>query len=153
MLTYLTENNIVVIHRSFLDHSALRDPALLSAAVARPRAKAHYEQADLATQAAALIQAIAQAHAFVDANKRTALASGLVFLFLNGYRCWYTGDPADDELGKLVVAFVIHQVTIEDVTRWLSQHLQDSPTQWPFDTALRHILADYAASFTYLEDK
>ena len=117
------------------------------------RSVASYQPSDLATQTALLMEGIAQAHAFVDANKRTALASGLVFLHLNGCQCRYAGDPTDDELGKLVVDFVIHRVTLEDVTRWLSLHLQEIPTQWPFDAALRQVLGEYAATFTYLEDK
>ena len=153
MRLYLTEDHVCAINRAFLGRAALRDGALLAAAVTRPALVASYQPSDLATQTALLMEGIAQAHAFVDANKRTALASGLVFLHLNGCQCRYAGDPTDDELGKLVVDFVIHRVTLEDVTRWLSLHLQEIPTQWPFDAALRQVLGEYAATFTYLEDK
>ena len=100
MIIYLTEKDIIVIQQAFLGHAALRDPTRLSAAVARPCARVLYQQADLATQVAVLIEAIAQAHAFVDANKRTAVAAGVIFAQLNGYRCQYMGDAAHDDLGR-----------------------------------------------------
>jgi death on curing protein len=64
---------------------AVRDPALLSSALAMPAVT--YEgkllHADIYEQAAAYAFHICQNHPFVDGNKRTALASALVFLDLN----------------------------------------------------------------------
>ncbi len=51
---------------------------------------AHYEGANLVTQAVVLILAISQVQAFVDDNKRTAMTAGLVFLRVNGHT--FTGD-------------------------------------------------------------
>jgi death-on-curing protein len=64
----------------------VRDPALLSSALAMPSAAfgGTYLHADLYQQAAAYAFHICQNHPFLDANKRTALASALVFLALNG---------------------------------------------------------------------
>jgi death-on-curing family protein len=45
---------------------------------------AFYEQADLVTQAAILIAAIALSHPFLDGNKRTAVIAAATFLDLNG---------------------------------------------------------------------
>jgi death-on-curing protein len=52
--------------------------------LSRPQWAAHYENADIVTQAARLTTGIARAHGFVDGNKRTAYAALLVFLGLNG---------------------------------------------------------------------
>jgi death-on-curing protein len=82
---YLTDDEVKAINQQFLGAPALRDEPALLAALARPLAAAYYQQADLATQTAVLIEDIAQSHPFVDANKRTATAAGLVFLRLNGY--------------------------------------------------------------------
>jgi death-on-curing protein len=51
----------------------------------RPKTRAHYEQADIASQAAALAHGIAETQPFIDGNKRTALAAILTFIAVNGY--------------------------------------------------------------------
>ncbi len=60
----------------------LRSPAALEGALGRPASYAHYEQADLALQAAVLAHGIAKTQAFLDGNKRVALVSMLTFLEL-----------------------------------------------------------------------
>ncbi len=63
----------------------VRDPALLSSALAMPSAtlEGKYLNKGLFEQAAAYAFHICQNHPFIDGNKRTALASALVFLSLN----------------------------------------------------------------------
>ena len=56
----------------------------LEGALGRATAYAHYESADLIELAAILMQSIAQAHPFLDGNKRTAFVVGLIFLEQNG---------------------------------------------------------------------
>ena len=65
------------------DH--LRNAPGLEAALVRPQNHARYEGADLAHQAAVLVHGIAEGQVFVDGNKRTATASLLHFLRLNGF--------------------------------------------------------------------
>ena len=64
----------------------VRDPALLSSALAMPSSsfEGKYLHKDLFEQAAAYAFHICQNHPFIDGNKRTALATALVFLDLNG---------------------------------------------------------------------
>jgi len=64
----------------------VRDPDLLSSALAMPSAsfEGKFLHKDLYQQAAAYAFHICQNHPFVDGNKRTALATALVFLALNG---------------------------------------------------------------------
>ena len=64
----------------------VRDPALLSSALAMPSAtfEGKYLHKTLFDQAAAYAFHICQNHPFIDGNKRTALVSALVFLSLNG---------------------------------------------------------------------
>ena len=61
----------------------IRDLGLLESALARPQNKFMYGENDLAALAAAYGFGIARNHPFVDGNKRTALASMIVFLNLN----------------------------------------------------------------------
>jgi len=64
----------------------VRDTNLLSSALAMPSAsfEGKYLHKDLYEQGAAYAFHICQNHPFIDGNKRTALATALVFLSLNG---------------------------------------------------------------------
>ena len=64
----------------------VRDTDLLSSALAMPSAsfEGNYLHKDLYEQGAAYAFHICQNHPFIDGNKRTALATALVFLSLNG---------------------------------------------------------------------
>lgn len=64
--------------------SGIRDQAALESALGRAINKWQYEQADLATCAAAYAFGLARNHAFVDGNKRAAFVSLVLFLRLNG---------------------------------------------------------------------
>ena len=100
----------------------LRDRAALESAVQRPRWLAHYEHADLVAQAAALIAGVALAHAFLDANKRTAAAAGALFLELNDSAITDEGS----EFGRAVEAVVVaydRQDAVVALIAWLRGHL------------------------------
>ena len=77
----------------------LRDQAGLESALGRPRNYAHYQEADLALQAAALAHGIAEGQAFIDGNKRLALVSMLTFLEVNGHQVTAT----DPELADWII--------------------------------------------------
>ena len=66
--------------------AGLRDPGLLESAIAAPQATMFGEPvfADAIEMAAAYLFYLCQNHPFVDGNKRTALATCLVFLAENG---------------------------------------------------------------------
>lgn len=127
MNAYLSADDVKTINQQFLGTPALRDEPGLLAALARPLTAAYYQQADLAAQAAVLIEGLCQAHPFVDANKRTATAAGLIFLRLNGYRVHYIVDPVHDELGAQVLELVIHQITVDAFAQWLRSRLVALP--------------------------
>jgi death-on-curing protein len=70
--------------REYGGYHGLRDEALLSSALNRPRNKFDYEDAaDLFDLAAAYAFGIAKNHAFLDGNKRTAYACCVLFLKIN----------------------------------------------------------------------
>jgi len=77
----------------------LRDQAGLESALGRPRNYAHYQEADLALQAAALAHGIAEGQAFIDGNKRLALVSMLTYLEVNGQQVTAT----DPELADWII--------------------------------------------------
>jgi death-on-curing protein len=63
----------------------LRNRNALEGALARPKNYAHYRSADMALQAAVLAHGLAETQAFVEGNKRIALASMLTFIAVNGF--------------------------------------------------------------------
>jgi death-on-curing protein len=79
----------------------VRDLGLLSSALAMPSAsfQGKYLHKDLFEQAAAYAFHLCQNHPFVDGNKRTGLASALVFLSLNGVEL---DDPTERLYGLMV---------------------------------------------------
>jgi death-on-curing protein len=88
--TFLTLAEVVEIHTDQIERhggaDGMRDINLLSSAVAMPYASfsGNFLHKDVFEMAAAYAFHISQNHPFVDGNKRTALASALVFLELNG---------------------------------------------------------------------
>ena len=72
------------LHRHGGAHG-LRDENALESALARAENKSNYGDPDIAELAGAYMFGLARNHAFVDGNKRTALAAALAFLVINGY--------------------------------------------------------------------
>jgi death-on-curing protein len=89
---YLTLEDIFELYAAiiggttFQARDQLRNRRGLEGALARPASYAHYEDADIATQAAVLAHGIAEGQSFLDGNKRLALVAMLTFLEINGYR-------------------------------------------------------------------
>jgi len=87
---FLTLAEVIEIHNDQIQryggHAGIRDMNLLSSAAAMPYASfsGTFLHADIYEMAAAYAFHISQNHPFIDGNKRTALASALVFLELNG---------------------------------------------------------------------
>ena len=63
----------------------LRDAGLVESALARPRQHYAYSFTDLIELAALYTAGLVRNHPFVDGNKRTGFAIGIVFLELNGF--------------------------------------------------------------------
>lgn len=87
-MRYLTVDDVVLINESFVGPDHLIDPGLLESAVFRPQQT--FLGADpypgIHEKAAALAHSLIRNHAFLNANKRTAMAAMNVFYNLNGRR-------------------------------------------------------------------
>jgi death-on-curing protein len=99
----------------------IRDIGLLSSALAMPGATfgGAYLHRTLPEMAAAYLFHIAQNHAFVDGNKRTALAAAMVFLWLNGQDL--TAD--EDDLTELVMGVASGSVGKPEAAVFIKEHL------------------------------
>lgn len=93
----------------------LREPGLLESALAQPTqelfGQARYPS--VSAQAAAYLYFISRAHAFVDANKRTALNCALVWLALHGLRLTLTPDEVFDLTLQVAQGHLILEQVIE----------------------------------------
>ncbi len=104
---YLTLDDVLQLYGLIVGATAaeaadhLRNRDGLESALARPATYAHYEDADLALQAAVLAHGIAEGQLFIDGNKRTALVAMLTFLEINGWRV----EATDRELADWILSF------------------------------------------------
>ena len=111
--------------------SGLADPGTLEAALARPAQLYAYEQAGVWELAACYAEAIVQAHAFNDANKRTAFVVTATFLEINGYRL----DASQLEIVQTMLAVANHEITRTELAQWLQRN--SCPMQIPSSTLSR----------------
>jgi death-on-curing protein len=96
----------------------IRDLGLLESALGRPQNKFAYGETDLAALAAAYGFGIARNHPFVDGNKRTALASMIVFLNLNELALAAPQEAAT----AIVLSLAAGEITEDLLARWLADH-------------------------------
>jgi|SRR6266446_5410153 death-on-curing protein len=93
----------------------VRDSGLLESALARPMNKIAYGETDLASLAAAYAFGIARNHPFVDGNKRSAFASLIVFLGLNGIDF----APATEAATAIMLSLAAGEVSEKSLARWI----------------------------------
>lgn len=103
----------------------MRDLGLLESALARPQNKFTYGETKLAVLAAAYGFGIAKNHPFIDGNKRTSLASMIVFLGLNKLDL----DAPQDETTAIVLALAAGEIGEDVLARWITDHVRplDAP--------------------------
>lgn len=88
--SFLTFAEVLRLHERSLARyggsTGIRDRGGVEGAVEQPKQTYYYGNGDLYDIAAAYAFHISQAQAFIDGNKRTAVAAALMFLQLNGVR-------------------------------------------------------------------
>ncbi|MBU9710452.1 type II toxin-antitoxin system death-on-curing family toxin [Evansella tamaricis] len=127
-IIYLTTNQVIAINsiqiRLYSPNEPLgvKDPNLLDSAINRPKQSVFGRDAypSVYEKAAALFESLAKNHAFHNANKRTALASKIVFLKINHYR-WTMGI---DEEQDFTVDVVNHKYTFEEIVSTIESHTE-----------------------------
>ena len=99
--------------------SGIRNHSALEAALGRPINKYQYEQADLATCAAAYAFGLARNHAFVDGGKRAAFVAMVLFLRLNGVPF----NPDKAQALVIIQDLAAGLVDESGLTRWIRDSL------------------------------
>jgi death-on-curing protein len=107
----------------------IRDLGLLESALARPQNKFAYGETDLAALAASYGFGIARNHPFVDGNKRTALASMIVFLNLNELALAAPQAAAT----AIVLTLAAGEIGEDVLARWIGDNIRplDAPSIQP----------------------
>jgi death-on-curing protein len=100
----------------------LRDAGLLESALARPVNKFAYGETSLAALAAAYGFGVARNHPFVDGNKRTAFASIIVFLGLNGIDF----DVPPEAATAIVLGVAAGEINEDGLARWIGDNIPDT---------------------------
>lgn len=116
----LSAKNVVLIHDSVISAHELQGEApdkSVDAVIARVLNRFEYGLiTDVFELAACYAAFIAVAHAFNDANKRTAFAAMDTILALNGVELDY-GNP--EEAGGMIVKVVLGEVDERGLAEWL----------------------------------
>jgi death-on-curing protein len=107
----------------------IRDLGLLESALARPINKFGYGEHDLSALAAAYGFGIARNHPFIDGNKRTAFASVVVFLGLNGVEL----DAPPETATAMMLGMAAGYIGEDGFARWIADHSRplDAPSIQP----------------------
>lgn len=123
---YLTTNQVITINtiqiKTFSPEEpvGVKEPGLLDSAIHRPRQSLFGNDAypTIYEKAAALTDSLAKNHAFYNANKRTALASLIIFLKLNGYK-WTMGVVEEQDF---IVDIVNHRYTFSEIASTIEEY-------------------------------
>jgi len=120
---FLTVDQIRLLHGKAIERfgglSGTRDQNALESAVIQPRNVYYYAHGDLHDVAAAYCFHIAEAQAFIDGNKRTAVAAALIFLEANGISTDFDSMPlyeamiaiAEKRMNKAHLAALLRTLT------------------------------------------
>ncbi len=122
---YPTVAEAIEIHRQLIDEfggsHGLRDRGRLEAAIFRPQ-MGYYN--DLVDEAAALMESLANNHAFVDGNKRISFALTDTFLRLNGHYLEVDAVTAHKFITETVGR---GEFRFRVLREWIADHLSQLP--------------------------
>jgi len=120
MVRYLTAEQVLFIHARLItetggEHGYI-DLGLLQSAVARPQATFDRQELypGLFSKAAALLESLIGNHAFLDGNKRTAIAAAALFLRLNGFRL----TANNQQLEVFTLQCAQHLLSLDQIVGW-----------------------------------
>jgi death on curing protein len=117
---YLTVAEAIEMHRQLIDEfggiHGLRDQGLLEAAIFRPQ-NGYYD--DFIHEAAALMESLANNHAFLDGNKRISLAATDTFLRINGHYLELETVAAHKFITESITK---REFRIGQIRKWLTAH-------------------------------
>ena len=122
MSDFPTLREVLAMHdeliRLFGGSAGLRDPAALESALMRPQI-GYYNS--LIEEAAALMESLANNHAFLDGNKRVAFFVTDTFLRMNGR---FIDCENDDAYRFFMELFERGRFRMDELVGWLEEHVK-----------------------------
>ena len=132
-IRYLTAPDVIAINQAIINIISPDEPVgllsehLLESALASPSQYRYWQQCnDIIMLTAVLTHSLAKAHAFLNANKRTAAMCAGIFLMMNGQEL----TAPDHELVDFIEGLVVGHYTREEFADWLAFWIR------PFDAIL-----------------
>jgi len=124
---FLTVSEVIEIHDQEIASagglSGVRDLNGLDSALGAPQASLSGQfLMDIFEMAATYLNSIAINHPFLDGNKRTALASSLTFLFMNGYEI---DELYDEELADKTLELITRKIAKSDLAEYLKSRSKE----------------------------
>ena len=125
-IRFLGFDEVLALHADQIERyggsPGVRDLGLLESATAAAAASfdGEYLHGTLPEKAAAYLYHLAQNHAFVDGNKRVAVAAMFMFLFLNDLEL----DCDEDDLVNLTMSVAKSEATKAEVAVFVAAHVR-----------------------------
>jgi death-on-curing protein len=118
---FLSVEEVLYIHQSETKlaghNSDLRDFKLIESAVENTRQIFENDYVtDLFDLAVSYIRSITMNHPFIDGNKRTALATALIFIDYNGF---IIIENSEEELANKIIEFVEKKISSDELSNYL----------------------------------
>ncbi len=126
-IRFLTLSEVLLIYEDQIRHYGgsygVRDISLLSSAIYIPQAtfENKYLHETIPRMAAAYAFHICENHALIDGNKRTMLASALVFLDINGYDF----DCSEDKIYDVMMAVASNRMTKQELEKVFEEYSKE----------------------------
>ena len=122
-VNYLSVEDIIYINRRLIETQTPNEPigvlnhGNLCSSQARPAQTRYYSQTDdMYVLSSVLIESLIQNHPFANANKRTAMMAGYIFLLMNGYELTAPGD----DIVEIAEGLACKEYSCEDLENWLA---------------------------------
>jgi death on curing protein len=116
---YLTPEQVLFVHSRLVSETGggqgVRDLGMLLSALGRLQTT--FDDPDIFTKTAALMDSLVRNHPFLDGNKRTAITSAALFLRINGYRLVVE----NDEMVLFTMACAQSQRSLDEIADWFTQ--------------------------------
>lgn len=156
MIRFLETSQVVEEQTRQLELYGLGDPGIISydrldsaASSAQAGFGGEYLHTSIYQMGAAYLVRLVKAHAFGNANKRTGLATSLIFLKMNG---WETA-ATEQELIDLVIATATGDGTIDQAEQFFVDHCrEDDQTTPEYKEASAWVHARFGDVFARLAD-
>lgn len=138
-INYLSVEDIISINKFLIETQTPKEQIsvindnLLRSAQARPSMTKFYDQTDdVFYLCSRLIESLIKNHPFANANKRTAMTSGTIFLLINGYQLI----SSNEEFIEMGEGIALDKYNLEDIENWLcyrSESFDARKLCMPFD--------------------